>query len=465
MKAVLSTFSTIQRISAATLLGSLSAWAEPQLHPNDRIVFVGDSITGQSINHPNGFLHQLKWALGEVKSNTAPALIALGGSGQSVGSWMSVEQRSRTAETFLDIKGVDVRATLDAGADVLIVMLGMNDLLAPYVTERTEDLDAWAGRYRLLLHALRDRAKPRVTALATITLLTEDPSSPKNRVRSELNRRVAEIATAEKCVLIQTGDEMLRLLQRGRTLKPDFHVTGDFCHPNALGHTAIAMAMMKGLGETEVANTLAAHYLTDLVTAAKPQERAQPSPTSIPCWRVAAGIPNQAAWPGNVFNPTNSVLPFEASLLRGEGFDQPLTHKGKTVPWTLYASSVNYTGGADPASVDAYGIVFCEPFEALYAVRWVYSEKERPVDVTLGSKLFAGTLGMTVWLNSAQLYAKTLTDEPKKTATVPATLHRGWNTLLVKCDHLTWQWQFSCSLSGRDGDTLSDLRYSAEPQR
>ena len=455
----------IRSLLGGTLFLAFSVLADPALRPNDRIVFVGDSITGQSVNHPQGFLRQLKWALDEVKSNAAPTLTALGGSGQSVGSWMNVEQRSHTAETFLDIKGVDVKATLDSGADVLIIMLGMNDLLAPYVTERAEDLDAWAGRYRTLLHALRERAKPRITALATITLLTEDPASPKNRVRGELNRRVAAIAADEKCVLIQTGDEMLSLLQRGRTLKPDFHVTGDFCHPNAFGHTAVAMAMMKSLGETEVATKLAAHDLADLAPAAKPSGCAQPSPTPTPCWRVAAGIPNQAAWPGNVFNPTNSVLPFEAALLRGEGFDQPLTHKGKAIPWTLYASSVNYTGGADPASIDPYGIVFGNTFDALYAVRWVFSEKERAIDVVLGSKIFAGTLGMTVWMNGAQLYSKTLTAEPKKTATVPAALRKGWNTLLVKCDHLTWQWQFSCALAGRDCDTLSDLRYSVDPQR
>ena len=454
----------IRNLLGVTLLLAFSALAEPALRPNDRVVFVGDSITGQSVNHPQGFLHQLKWALDEVKSNAAPTLTALGGSGQSVGSWMNVEQRSRTAETFLDIKGVDVKATLDAGADVLIIMLGMNDLLAPYVSERMEDLDAWADRYRTLLRTLRERAKPRVTALATITLLTEDPASPKNRVRGELNRRVAEIASAEKCVLIQTGDEMLSLLQRGRTLKPDFHVTGDFCHPNAFGHTAVAMAMMKGLGETEVANKLSDHYLSDLVPASNRQENAQTTSTPRP-WLVAAGISNQAAWPGNAFNPTNSVLPFEAALLRGEGFDRPLVHKGKPIPWTLYTSSVNYTGGADPDSIDPYGIVFGNTFDALYAVRWVFSEKERPINVTLGSKIFAGTLGMTVWMNGAQVYAKALTAEPKKTATVPAALRKGWNTLLVKCDHLTWQWQFSCALAGRDGDALADLRYSSEPQR
>ena len=66
---------------------------------------------------------------------------------------MNVEQRSRTAETYLDIKGVDVKATLDAGADVLIVMLGMNDLLAPYVTERSEDLDhlTWQWQFSCAL--------------------------------------------------------------------------------------------------------------------------------------------------------------------------------------------------------------------------------------------------------------------------------------------------------------------------
>ena len=520
-----------------------SVLADSLLKPGDRVVFVGDSITGQSINHPQGYLHQLKWALNEVKSNTAPTLIALGGSGQSVGSWQNVEKKSREAETFLDIRGVDVKTTLDTGADVLIIMLGMNDLLSPYISESTEDLDAWAERYRQLLNSIRARAKPRVSALATITLLTDDPVSPKNRVRNELNRRVAALAASEGCILINTGDEMLRLLQRGRVLFPDFHVTHDFCHPNALGHTAVAMAMMKGLGETEVTQKLADHYLESLTpkadklpllsysvsadpaaqayritywltsapgsSDAKPDirlvvpENWQVKPSSISAttgvftvnghaeklittlsivakagnvertceisipapWLVAAGIPNQAAWPGNVFSPTNSILPFETDLLNGKGFDRPIIYKGKTIPWVSHSAGVDHTGGADPASIDPYGIIFGQPFDALYAVRWIFSEKERQVDITLSSRIFAGTLGMTVWLNGEQLYARTLTAEPKKTATFTTSLHKGWNRLLVKCDHMSWQWQFSCSFSGNNGDKLDDLRYSVNSER
>ena len=524
----------------AAALVALTARAEPLLRPNDRIVFVGDSITGLGAKQADGFVQQIAWAMRQAHPDATPTLIALGGSGQSVGSWLDVEERSRTAMTLLDVPNVEVKTTLDQGADVLVIMLGMNDLLAPYVSERKEDLDAWAERYRTLIRTLRERAKPRAVALATVTLLTEDPASPKNRVRNALNRRVAALATSERCALLSAGDEMYQMLQRGRDLIPDFHVTADFVHPNRFGHTAIALAVLKGLGENAMALRLYDRYAAALVPAVNlpalsyrlaadakartytisyewvPAPGADTTPdvhlfepdnwsvaptnaakgktgvfavsgradeplshfalrarakglersmtVSIPApWRVVAGVPDATAWTENEFTPTNELPAFESALIRGEGFDQPIACGGKTVPWTVYTASIDYTGGADPDSVDPASVAFGETFDAAYAARWIYSKTARPVDVVLGTKTFAGKFALTVWVNGESVYSKVLTKEPDKSARVPASLHEGWNRLLVKCDHLTWQWQFTCALAGRDGDDLRDLRYSATP--
>ena len=206
--------------------------------------------------------------------------------------WQNFEKRSREGVVTLDVKDVDVKATLDHGADVLIIMLGMNDLLAPYVKDQAADLDAWAERYKGLVVALRERTKPRVVALATISLCSEDPASPKNRVRDQLNARVTTLAVSEQCFVLPVGETMLAQLRKGRARLPDFHVTGDFVHPNSHGHASIAIGMLKGLGEHELANTLT-QKADAAMAGLKPQTNAAPSAPSP--WLVATGLLNPQA--------------------------------------------------------------------------------------------------------------------------------------------------------------------------
>jgi hypothetical protein len=95
---------------------------ESVLKPNDRIVFVGDSITGQGWNNGEGFIHLIDNALRKANPDSTGVRIPLGGSGQSVSSWQSVEKGSRDKSSFLDVKGFDVKVELDKPADVLIIM-------------------------------------------------------------------------------------------------------------------------------------------------------------------------------------------------------------------------------------------------------------------------------------------------------------------------------------------------------
>jgi len=53
------------------------------------------------------------------------------------------------------VKENDVGKTLDAGADVVIVMLGMNDVLAPSLKNNPADFDAWALHYGELIRRTR----------------------------------------------------------------------------------------------------------------------------------------------------------------------------------------------------------------------------------------------------------------------------------------------------------------------
>ena len=86
---------------------------------------------------------------------------------------------------------------------------------------------------------------------------TEDLASPKNRIVEKLNAQAATLAKELNLLWLPTNETIRDVLQQGRRLKPDFHVTYDYIHPNEPGHIAIAIAMLRGLGEEVAAKTLA----------------------------------------------------------------------------------------------------------------------------------------------------------------------------------------------------------------
>jgi lysophospholipase L1-like esterase len=250
---------------AATAMGQ----GRPSLKEGSaRVVFVGDSITGLSRNHSAGFVRQIEWALEQVHPGCRPDLVPLGGSGQGIGSWKGVESSSRKNERELDVKGVPLKASLDKQADVLVVMLGMNDILSPYVGEDAASLDHWQAGYKELIEALRARTSPTTIALCSITPHTEDLLSPKNLARAKLNARVETLAGEFGGIYLPTGEGVGEILKRGRTLNPDFHVTYDFVHPNAAGHIAIAVAILRGLGEEAAAKKLEETRLAEVMEKA-----------------------------------------------------------------------------------------------------------------------------------------------------------------------------------------------------
>ena len=225
-----------------------------RLQDGDRVVFVGDSITGLSVNFgPGGYNGVIRRALDAARPGNRIELTSLGGSGQGVGSWLNTEKGSRDKETFLDVPKVDVRATLAKPVGVLVIMLGMNDSLSPYIGEDDAAIESWAGSYRTLVAALRARCQPRVVALATVTPNTEDPASPKNLLLARMGLRLAALAKELDAIVLPTGEAVREVLAEGRTCRPDFHVTYDFVHPDRAGHAGIAYGMLAGLGEQAAA--------------------------------------------------------------------------------------------------------------------------------------------------------------------------------------------------------------------
>ncbi|MFA6292832.1 MAG: GDSL-type esterase/lipase family protein [Victivallales bacterium] len=541
-------------ISVVGIVQSLMAVdgaAQSLVKDGDRIVFVGDSITGQGGNFgPGGFVALVKEGLDTARPGSNVTGVALGGSGQGVGSWMSVEKKSRETESSLDVKNVGVKENLDKPANVLIIMLGMNDSLSPYTGEDQKGLDDWAKRYRELIGVLRERCKPRVVGLATVTPNTEDPKSPKNIVLAEMAKRLAVIAKELNCVVLPSGETVVEVLQKGRTCKPDFHVTSDFVHANNIGHVAIAIGMLKGLGEKEAAGKLYSKYIEKFFNDAKgalPALSYTIVPTSLPLdsdqasfdiayywtpstpdgktaakatlsvpagwkaepaelsgltgtfkvsgkldhlvnvlklgvkdssssketeikipapWLICYGFNNQQAWeaPSWKYAPEKGVLPGEEGFMKGLGFGKtPEGWKGNAPKWAKYLASVDYTGGNSPANVCMYAVSYSTPFEGAFGVRWITSENDMPVKITLGCQTFAGAMGLCVLVNGERLYSGTISSEPNRKVVKDAVLKKGLNCLVFKANHCTWQWQFSIDVSSDKPGDLAGLTVSTVP--
>lgn len=518
------------------------------IQDNDRIVFIGDSITGQGDNRgKEGWISMIAEGLALERPSAKLTLVGLGGSGAGVNAWLIYENKSRTAPLLLDSKVNDVGQTLDAGAQIVVVMLGMNDVLAPSLKgTQPAEFDAWEAKYSSLVDAIRARSHPRVFAVATVTPCTEDIAAPKNQAIAELNRRIQKLAKEKDLMVLPTGAAVWEMLKWGQSFRSDFHVTNDFVHPNAPGHVAIAAGMLRGFGEEQAASKLIEKYSTRFRPAASrattlsytltrfpsspddenarfaidfewnsttpeavPQVKAilpegwKANPATItaaksriectgpldrienrislvatagsetreqtvsipPGWRIAVGAGKGAGWTANkIYDPAKDRQPADETLASGDGFGTPAAFPvGDASAWNLFVASPYYTGWNKPGSVDMAAVGFFKHQDVAYGARWIYSEKERPVNLNLSTQTFATMHSLAVWLNGTLAYEGKLVDEPGRKVTAASRLQKGWNRVLFKSNFIQWQWQFSIDLAGQDGDDLADLRYAIKP--
>jgi lysophospholipase L1-like esterase/uncharacterized protein YbdZ (MbtH family) len=529
-----------------------SAWADSLLKPNDRIIFVGDSITAQGVGGAQGYYHQFTNALHKVYPAYHNEVIGLGFSGNTLFDWKdTLEVKSRTQSVPANCGGFDVHTAFARHGDIVFILLGMNDILKPTMLDDEAVLQTWKAKYRELVAAIRERVTPREIVLCEITPLTEDPLSPKNRVRGRLDQLAGDLAKEEHCRTAATAASVFDAVARCRKVKQDYHVVPDTVHPQQpLGHAAIARGMVQALQDDQLVaafESRIAAEIAKLVPAKpcvtywfKPQpgcpaeqaeqtyrlscfwndgseakvpqvptfslelpagwsaagspvtkteatftmrgvpERLQTPVTivaktgaatyrqtvQIPApWRVVCGPDNGGAWGARqVYQPKNSIPAMEAELVAGKHFLEPFADGKKTYGWQVNTPCVDYTAGDDPNSVVPYSLTFGSQNDVLYAVRWVYSAKARPVQLQLTHRTFSATLGFEIWMNGTLVMTADLNRSGKNKAVGQAALNQGWNCLLVRNDHLQWQRQFACALLPVDGDTLDDLRYALLPR-
>lgn len=221
-----------------------------------RILLIGDSITGQSRNHADGFAKQMDAALMAVHPTRTSEVVALGYSGSHPQYWrQTLLPKSETDDTLqLDVKGVFVKAELDrAEPDWLVVNLGMNDLLAPHQATEAK-FPQWQEDYAWVVDYLIGRCRPKRVALCSVTPCTELATSPKNAWGARLNAWIREYAHSRGYGYVASAEGQWELLERGRRLDGSFHVTWDRVHPNTVGHYNLAASYLRGIGDAAAAD-------------------------------------------------------------------------------------------------------------------------------------------------------------------------------------------------------------------
>lgn len=402
-------------------------------------------------------MFKLREALQAVHPGALPDLVPLGGSGMGVGAWLALAKTADHQQRDLDVKGVQVTAALSQPAEVMVVMLGMNDVLAPYVSDTEASLDQWIAGYRELVHLLSARLKPGAIALATITPQTEDPETPMNRVLARMNHRITALAAELKARVLPTNAAYWQALAQGRLAQADFSLAGDRIHPNPTGHVVMAMAMLQGLGEDKAATWLRETRLVPTLSGLKPTTaNATPPP-----WLVTSGLILRP-WQDKPTALDLAPTPIDLAIEHGESFwKAPARQGGTPLAWRTFESSINLTDGANPGSVDFAGITFGQNFEAGYGVRWIRSDAARRLKLELKTSGVGATIHLTVWLNGQRLYCDLLTKEDRRQTSRETELRPGWNVLVFKSCHRTWQWQQSITLTELNGTPPLGLEYRA----
>ena len=450
--------SFIKGLLAVLLFGTSGIAAEPALKENTRIVFIGDSITSQGGGWlGTGYVFKMRDALRAVYPEAQHELVPLGGSGMGVSAWLSLAKDEAKQKHDLDVKGVEVAAVLSKPADVMVVMLGMNDVLAPYVSDTDASLDQWLAKYRELVGVLVTRLNPRVIALATVTPQTEDPATPVNQVSARMNQRITTLAAELKADVVPTQAAYWDVLAEGRKTQADFTLAGDRIHPNQTGHIAVAMAMLRGLGEDKAASWLRAERLSKTLFTLQPA----PAPPAPPAWLVTSGLVLRA-WNDKPSDADLAPNPIDCAIERGEDFTKAAAKEGGApLAWRVFQSSINLTDGANPGSVDFAGITFFQNFEAGYGARWIHSDNARRLRLDLKTSGVGSAIHLIAWLNGQRLYSDFINKEPKRQASREVDLRSGWNVLVFKSCQRTWQWQQAINLTELDGSLPRGLEYRA----
>lgn len=216
-------------IPAIFLLTTAPLAAEGFLKPNDRVVFLGDSITAQNLytkyieNYYTAFHPGM------------PLEFINAGVGGDQSGWA--------------VKRVE-KDVLAHRPTVVTICFGMND--AGYrPTVNKEALEKFKDGLVKIINALRENSDARIVLLTTTCV--DEKVRPElkgyNRTLSRFVLETEKIGKSEGLAVINLYRPMKTALAKGQAANPAYTLVPDGVHPNEAGHLVMAETILRAWGE------------------------------------------------------------------------------------------------------------------------------------------------------------------------------------------------------------------------
>ena len=216
-------------IAAMLLAGSLTA--QTAVKSNDKIAFLGDSITAQGNRFQAGYVNLVMAGLNAngIKAVKIPA--GIGGN---------------KSNNLLDRLERDV---LSKKPQIMLLSCGVNDV--------------WHGKrgvplpdYKKNITAIVDRAQAAgiKVCILTATMIREDQKNPANAQLAAYNDFLRVLAREKKCLLADLNADMQQALAAFKAAHPKAQgnlLTVDGVHMNPLGNVMMAKGVLRAFGLTD----------------------------------------------------------------------------------------------------------------------------------------------------------------------------------------------------------------------
>ncbi|MFW5434075.1 SGNH/GDSL hydrolase family protein [Paenibacillus apiarius] len=209
------------------------------LQQRDKVVIIGDSITDCERARPVG--EGLFGALGKGYVSLFDALLQT----EHPELGIRVVNMGVSGNTVVDVEARWHTDVLQQQPDGVILCIGINDVWRQFDMPHVVESHVYADDYEAVLERLVARTKSQVRWMALMTpfYIEPNPQDEMRRMMDEYGRIVKRTAEKHGTLFVDTQAVFDRLLLH---MYPAF-LAWDRVHPNAIGHMAIAKALIHAL--------------------------------------------------------------------------------------------------------------------------------------------------------------------------------------------------------------------------
>ncbi|MDQ0721299.1 lysophospholipase L1-like esterase [Paenibacillus sp. W4I10] len=210
-----------------------------KLQKNDKLLFIGDSITDCGREHPvgegsSGLGHGYVAQVYALLRSIYPELM------------LRVQNVGNGGNTIRDLKQRWDRDVLDLKPDWLTIMIGINDVWRQFDNPLSTDSHVFLEEYESTLRELVASVRPNLKGLVLMTpyYLEANPEDPMRATMDIYGEAVRRVASEYDAVYVDTEAAFAPFWDHFYTSV----LTYDRVHPDATGHMVLSKAFLDAIG-------------------------------------------------------------------------------------------------------------------------------------------------------------------------------------------------------------------------